>query len=138
MSSKALVVFGAGVVDPLGVDADGFFEIFPAIIVGSAFVFGHDISSLWGFSFHCMTPKGFGANKPAPCGTAAQSGAASFQKQAPLGTDYSLVNLAKLAKSFFVPTLSKAISNSVSFAMGVAERIKPFPKVLWDTVSPDL
>ena len=49
---------------------------------------------------------------------------------------HSFSNLAKLANSFFVPTFSKAISNRVSLAIGVAERIIPAPKVLWDTLSP--
>lgn len=51
--------------------------------------------------------------------------------------DYSgFFSRAKLAKSFFVPTLSKAISSRVSFAMGVAVKIIPRPKVLCSTLSP--
>ncbi len=49
---------------------------------------------------------------------------------------YPLVSRAKLAISFLVPALSKAISSSVSLAMGVAVRISPVPKVLCCTVSP--
>ena len=43
---------------------------------------------------------------------------------------YSPTARAKLANSFLVPTLSKAISSRVSLAIGVAERIIPVPKVL--------
>lgn len=75
------LLFAAGIVDPHGVDTDCFFEIIPAIEFGSAFVFGHEISSFdsWrrhtGFaglcpifsgvtllSSHCMRFPEFGAD----------------------------------------------------------------------------
>ena len=54
----------------------------------------------------------------------------------PLVPPYAFLSRAKLAISFLVPTLSKAISNRVSFPMGVAPTTMPVPKVLWDTRSP--
>ena len=50
--------------------------------------------------------------------------------------DHAFVRRAKFAKSFFVPTLSKATSSSVSLAIGVAETMIPVPNALWETVSP--
>lgn len=38
---------------------------------------------------------------------------------------YTFVSLAKFANSFLVPTLSNATSSSVSFAIGVAETMRP-------------
>ena len=51
---------------------------------------------------------------------------------------YSFVSFAKFWNNFLVPTFSKAISSKVSLPMGVTLRIIPLPKVLWETLSPDL
>ncbi len=40
------VLVRAGIVHPLGIDADGFFKVFLAAVIGGAFVFSHSISSL--------------------------------------------------------------------------------------------
>ena len=49
---------------------------------------------------------------------------------------YIFLSLAKLAISFFVPTLSKAISYRVSAPTIFAESISPSPKVMCKTLSP--
>ena len=40
------VLVRAGIVHPLGIDADSFFKVFLAAVIGGAFVFSHSISSL--------------------------------------------------------------------------------------------